>query len=202
VKKLLAAAAVLASAIAVLPVAPAGADSVCAPVTIDGQPVCQDLTPVEQAVATAEATALAVIGIVLEPVQPELGYAVDQEQCVRSVPHDSSNVVAVDVVEPYGETLFSRPSSPYYRECRGNEVTIPAVATTPGTVQHVHVPEICLTTTGTCAGPVDQDVQMPPQTSPVRVCTQPERIWFSSYSDEWGWHRDYLGPIACTQVSQ
>jgi hypothetical protein len=212
VKKLLAAVAALAPAIALLPAAPASADSVCAPVTIDGQPVCQDVTPIEQAIATAEATALAtattveglaffVLGTALGPFTPEVFYADVQAECLTGAPQDSANVVAVDVVQPANVGLLGGGASwsgPTFPECRGTEVTVPSPGTAPGPIEHVHVPQICLTTTGNCVGPVDQDIQVPIQPT-VSVCTQPETIQYTPYSFN-HWYRTYDGPISCTTV--
>lgn len=197
-KKLLAAIAVLAPALTIAPAAPASADSVCAPITVDGQQVCQDLTPIEQAIANAEATALGIADTVLLPLDPERRYSGEQIDCVTSAPHDAGNLIAVDVVTVDNEGPTSQWSQ--YPECAGSEVTVPPVGTTPGPVQRVHVPEVCLTTTDTCVGPVDQDVQIPFEPAPA-VCTQPETILYTPYSAQ-HWYRQYDGPISCTSVSE
>lgn len=168
--------AVLASALVLMPASSANADDVCAPITVDGQPVCQDLTPVEQAVADAEATALAdaaiaegialgVVDTVLMPLDPELRYAGEQAQCATSAPDDSRNLIAVDAVTVDNESPTSQWSQ--YPECSGSEVTVPPIGTKPGPTQHVHVPQVCLTTTG--------------------MCSQ-------------HWYRTYDGPVTCTSV--
>lgn len=207
--KILAAIAALAPALMILPAPSASADSVCAPVTIDGQLVCQDLTPVEQAIANAEATALAdaataegialgVVDTVLSPLDPEARYSQEQAQCATSVPHDSRNLIAVDAVTVDNEGPTSQWSQ--YPECSGSEVTVPPVGTVPGPTQHVHVPQVCLTTTDTCVGPVDQDVQLPAEPNPT-VCTQPEHIDYTPFSSQ-HWYRVYEGPISCVSVLQ
>jgi len=170
------------------------------------------MTPIEQAIASAESTALETAATVeglaffvadtaLAPLSPELFYADVQAECVAGAPHDSANVVAVDVVQPTNVGLLSSGASwagPTFPECRGTEVTIPQAGTSAGPVEHVHVPQVCLTTTGNCVGPVDQDIQVPVQPT-LSVCTQPESVQYTPYSGD-HWYRTYDGPISCTTV--
>ena len=142
-KKLLAGVAVLAPAIALLPIAPASADTVCLPITIDGQPVCQDTAPVDQAVAQAEATALGVVG-------PFIGPELDGTRWCDKVVSESDGVVATI------GTYTPAPGPGYGSYCNGWELRIEASAgagTTPA-----HIPQVCLTTTGTCVGGIDTSV--------------------------------------------
>jgi hypothetical protein len=193
VKKFLAAAAVVAPVMMIAPAAPASADSVCAPVTIDGQPVCQDVTPVEQAIANAEATALAELDAVLTVVdpfiQPTEWSAQLEADCLEAPGAPTGDVVLVDVVTP-------DQANPW--QCEGTEITVPPFTRVPGTTEHIHVPQVCVTTTNTCAGPVDEDIPTPVDVTELQVCQTPVRIYFSNV--DWTWHREY-GTSVCSSVS-
>lgn len=179
-KKLLAAVAVLAPVLAVLPAGPADASSVCAPITIDGQPVCQDLTPIEQVIADAE--------LLLQPVLAVGTAASVMEQCVTGTFDPTPSRVNIDVVTSDGSGSLV---------CRGTEISIEFPVASPGPTTHLHVPEVCVTLTNTCVGPVDRDVALPvgPGAS-LTVCQTPVTI----YEDGFSWQRQYTGPSDCVVV--
>ena len=183
-KKLLAAAAVLGPAIALAPAVPASADSVCLPITIDGQPLCEDLTPVEQAIAAAEAELFQALAPVIT-IGNSASVALD---CIRGTFDPSASDVTVDVVTGKGDGELV---------CTGTAISVQPPIASPGPTEHVHVPEICVTVTNTCAGPVDQDVILPAQLgSALSVCETPETIaWNGSR-----WQRQYTGPSTCVSV--
>lgn len=183
-KKLFAAAAALAPVIALLPSAPASADSVCAPVTVDGQPVCQDLTPVEQAIAAAELELIQA----LAPVIAAGNSASVASDCIRGTLDPAVSRITLDVVTGKGDGELV---------CTGTAISVAPPLASPGATEHVHVPEICVTVTNTCAGPVDQDVDLPAQLgSAFSVCETPETIaWDGSR-----WVRQYTGPSTCISV--
>lgn len=215
-KKFVAAAAVLAAAIATLTAVPASADSVCAPITVDGQPiVCVDTTPIDQAVAQAEATALEtaaqaeataaeavalaeatageLASIVLGPLVPAINLAVAEEQCETAPGAPTGNLLLIDIVTP------DQPTPPSNIQCSGTELTIPSFTGQPGPTQRVHVPQICLTTTGTCVGPVDQDVQVPLDPAALKLCQTPVTIFLGYENGVWGWYRVY-GATTCNSI--
>jgi hypothetical protein len=194
-KKYLAAIAVLAPVLTILPAAPASADSVCAPVTIDGQPVCQDVTPIEQGIATAEATAVATAAYAEATALAEyaaiwnLGgpvtFAIGAEfNCQRWAPASSTSTLYIEAVLPNATNDY----------CNGSEITVQLPQpSAPGLTRHVHVPQVCVTTVNLCVGPVDQDVQVPVTLSAVAVCSQPIMIGTNGY-------REYTGSRTCTSV--
>ncbi len=80
--------------------------------------------------------------------------------------------------------------------CTGTGTFIQPFATVPGSTIHLHVPQLCLTTTGTCVGPVDKDVQAPVEPGAISVCQR-----YVEWYDEWTgvWYRN-VGPASCTSV--
>lgn len=190
--------AVLAAAIAVsvvaLPMAPASASSVCAPITVDGQPVCQDITPVEQAIAQAEWTVANAVPMLLAeymylwntlaPVTYPTGAEFNCE--VRGAPAPSLTEVDVEVVTPSADGMT----------CDGVDLSVVfGQVLGSGSSQHVHVPQICLTTTGTCLGPIDRDIATP-NIGGVDVCAQPVHLVRDQYNST-VWTRTYSGPKTC-----
>jgi len=174
VKKLLAAVAVLAPLLVVLPASSANADSVCAPITVDGQPVCQDTTPINQLLADIQALEFSLIG------NPDTAV-----QCTLGTTSPRTDEVVVDVV-------FGDPQG--YVRCYGTEITVTPTAAVPMQTTHIHVPQVCATTTGTCVGPVDEDVSLPSTPSAsLSICETPVTI----YDDGFGWRRQYTGPSTC-----
>jgi len=209
VKKFLAVVAVLAPVVALLPAAPASADSVCTPVTLDGKPVlCEDLTPVEQAVADAEATvaqteqaiaaaeatvlqiAAAVVGEVIDTAEPLAQQAITTATtCERVVTSDGK--VSVYVAATSDDTGSAVA-------CSGYRVTLAAgqdAGTTP-----VHVPQACVTITNTCAGPVDTTLPLPTVVI-TTVCVQPADWTETKATGVW---TDSTGPglpsLGCTTL--
>lgn len=150
-KKLVAVLAVLAPALTLIPAAPALADTVCAPITVDGQPLfCADTQPVDDAVAEAELVAAEVAAT------PE---------CVRVEPQSNGVTIFVPVMPveriPSGDV------------CWGYKITITANTSS----QPVHVPQVCVTTTGTCVGPFDNTVPVPDLAQPLQVCAETRAWW-------------------------
>jgi len=178
VKKLLAAAAALAPFIALLPSAPASASTVCAPITIDGQQVCEDTTPVDQAVAEAQATVLAAADEALALVIAAEGTVRSLDPGVYDGIGRCDKVVREDdgVVVTYG-TYSPSPAPGYAAACFGWELRIEASA--GNGVTPVHVPQICLTITGTCVGGIDTTVPTPAPT--YAVCLRSYSESFSYY---------------------
>ena len=166
-KKLLAVVAVLAPALTLLPAAPASADNVCLPITIDGQPVCQDTAPVDQAVVQAEATAAEVADELLTLVADGEGLAIGVVRSVAGPEYDGTTYC--DSVSPMDDGVivtvgtFGPLPSPHavndIGQCDSYQLTIKADAGIGGTI--VHVPEVCLTTTGTCVGGINTTVPTP-----------------------------------------
>lgn len=166
-KKLLAAVAVLASALALLLAPSASADNVCAPITVDGQPIfCTDTQPVDDVIAEAGAAYATVTSDV-----NSMSQAV--KDCGRVEPQTNG----VNLYVAYWSYQSSNEEG-----CEGYKVSLAA-----GTSDHlVHVPQICLTTIGTCVGPVDEFVPEPDLTqSPLRACVQKVSWWGSRGSGQW-----------------
>lgn len=168
-KKLLAVAAIVAPALMFVPVAPASASSVCLPITIDGQPVCQDTTPVDQAVAQAEATLATVEAQALGLVRSTSpSYYDGIGHCDAVHPESNGVVVTFGQYVPNGTV----------EECVGYELPVEADAGT--TTIPAHVPQVCLTTTGTCVGGIDTSVPVPALA--YTICM---RSW-QQYYDQYG----------------
>ncbi|MDQ1685309.1 MAG: hypothetical protein QOC82_2046 [Frankiaceae bacterium] len=183
-KKFVAAVAVLAPVMAFAPTSPANADSVCAPITIDGQPVCQDLTPIEQAITNAEVELLQALSPVLT-VGNSASVALD---CIRGAFDPTVSRITVDVVTGKGDGELV---------CSGTAISVDMPLASPGPTEHVHVPQICVTVTNTCAGPVDQDVTFPLGLgSSVSACETPETVSWNGTR----WVREYTGPSTCVSV--
>jgi hypothetical protein len=167
VKKFVAVVAVLAPTLTFLPAAPASADSVCLPITIDGQQVCQDLTLVEQEVASAEATVAAVADQALAVVATAQGLAVGVVESVAGPEYDGTSYCDRLTQEPNGVVVsvgtFGPPPTPHadndIGQCTSYDLTIEANGATG--VTPVHVPQVCVTTTGTCVGGIDTGVPTP-----------------------------------------
>jgi hypothetical protein len=164
VKKLLTAVAgvtAVVTALTLLPATSASADVICVPITVDGQPLfCQDAAPVDAAIqeVTLELSHAIVTAQVL--AEGAASQALTLAGCARIVPTPGGAVV-------YVATTTSL--TPYTLTCSGEKITV----TTQTTGQPVHVPQICLTTTGTCVGPVDETVPVPTTMQPLTVCIQP-----------------------------
>jgi len=183
VKKFLVAVAVVGSALTGSLAAPANADSVCLPITIDGVPVCEDLTPVEQPVNdalqtvtnTVDGEVQTVTGIVDGQVQPAEDNVQQAKFCTRIVSASGSYEVYVPVTwysdssryDPYGNDVV----------CQGYVITITPSAEVGTTT--VHVPEVCLTTTDTCVGPANPSI--PDQANVASTCLD-GRQWLMSRS--------------------
>ena len=174
-KKLLAVAAIVGPALMFVPAAPASASSVCLPITIDGQPVCQDTTPVDQALAQAESELQSALATVLGTVSFAANDAAgDATICPRIQPQPNGAKVYVPV---------SYDGSAGSDLCLGYEISI-AVSTSG---QPVHVPQVCLTTTGTCVGPIDETLPVPDGAqSPLELCVQP-MFWEKPAGSTGGW---------------
>lgn len=146
------------------PTAALAATTACVPVTIDGVDVAcvsVDFTQVQQ--PSGETTTTATLTVTVD------GQTLPPVVIPVTVP-------SVTVCEATGVTTI--PGQPDYfffvnvgvkvnGVCTGVAValnnTIPSVGTTTVTVPY-HVPEICVTTTGTCVGPFDRSI-------PVQVPT-------------------------------
>jgi len=162
VKKLLAAIAAVVPAFTLLPATSASAEVICVPITVDGQPLfCQDTAPVDAAI---------------QEVTLELSQAITTAQQVAT--GLQSQAAALTLVCPRiniggaGATIYLATTAsitPDTLTCTGEKITI-SVKTTG---QPAHVPQICLTTTGTCVGPVDETVPVPATTQPLSVCVEP-----------------------------
>lgn len=182
-KKLLAVVAVLAPVVALLPATPASADVVCVPITVDGQPIfCTDAQPVTDAVAEVEAAAAGAEAALLGVGS----FAIDEAEAAARDVTGAVTVCPRIEPEPGGVNVYVAASYDEfngYDDCIGYKVSI--VTRTAGLP--VHVPQVCLTTTGTCVGPVDQTIPGPDQTqSPVEICAVPV-LWYrpSGSTDPW-----------------
>lgn len=161
-KRILATIAVVVLAGTLLPATSASADVVCVPITIDSQPLfCQDTAPVDaaiQEVTLALSEAITTAQVLAEGVGSEaLELAV---VCPRIVPTAGGAAIYVATTASITPTTLT---------CSGEKITV----TVQTTGQPVHVPQICLTTTGTCVGPVDETVPVPARPQPLTVCVQP-----------------------------
>jgi hypothetical protein len=174
----------------VAPATSASADSVCAPITIDGQPVCQDITPVEQALAPVEQAIAAVEQAIVnaEKLIPDVGNPQIDEQCILGTSSARPDQVVIEVV------INDKPGLLW---CDGTEITVTPTVSVPTQPTHFHVPQVCVTTSNTCVGPVDQDVDVPTDpTASLTVCQTPVTV----YSDGSQWRRFYTGDSTCTSV--
>ena len=161
-KKMLAVVAGLVPAITLLPATAASAEVICAPITVDGQPIfCTDTAPIDAAVQQAELALSEAI--------------VTAQSAASSVSADATRLTLIcPRVQPFanGAVIYIATESsqtPDEVDCSGEKITVTAQTTG----QPVHVPQICLTTTGTCVGPVDQTVPVPATTQPLTICIQP-----------------------------
>jgi len=173
VKKLLAVVAVLAPALTLLPAAPASADNVCLPITIDGQPVCQDTAPLDAIVAQVQSTIAQAIVLAEGTVDSETAQAV---RLATVCPRIESNANSVVVYVATGSDQTSDETV-----CTGYKITVESQ-----TGQPVHIPQICLTTTGTCVGPVDETIPgLAAGESPLTVCVQAVYWWRANSTTQW-----------------
>ena len=188
-KKLLAVVAVLAPVIALLPASPAAADTICAPITVDGQPLfCTDTQPVNDAVAEIEATLAPVESLVVGTALPIVtGVEGDVTFCPRIEPQAGGANVFIAYASSQGAD---------YQSCSGYEISV--VEPTSG--QAVHVPQICLTITGTCVGPVDQTVTAPAM--PLVACFQSSTWWRPNGGGQWDttYHTQNVDNLGCVAI--
>jgi hypothetical protein len=162
------------------------------PITIDGQPLCEDLTPLEQPIADALQTVTDTVQTVTDAVNTQVQPAEETEReaslCTRLVSSSSRDAVYVPVswhTEPnyydqYGDLVF----------CDGYVLTITPTAEVGTTT--VHVPQVCLTTTGTCLGPADPAV--PDHLSVATVCITGHE-WIMSKGGTLWFEADEQGPV-------
>src|SRR5262249_11558334 len=146
-------------------------------ITVDGQPVfCADTSPVDSVVATAEDdlaaledTATATAGSVAATAEYDAaGWEDIATVCPRV--ESSGDTTTVYIADNAGH-------APDFLGCAGYKVTVEGA---PGsTTQHVHVPQVCLTTTNTCVGPANQDVTAPTVPGTATVCVVPAFWWHS-----------------------
>jgi hypothetical protein len=182
--------AIIAPMMALVPAAPAAADSqTCLPITADGQPIfCADTQPLtdafaeadvleQEAEATAEATAAIAESTALSVAAQALGEATSTQTAITSCRRVES--------QPNGYTIYLGYASfvaggELY--CGGYKIT---ATTGPQSDTPVHVPLLCLTTTETCVGPIDETVQAPDSSqSPLHLCVQ-SASWEEIGSGEW-----------------
>ncbi len=161
-KKVLATIAVAVLACTLVPATSASADVVCVPITVDGQPLfCQDTAPVDA--AYQQATLL---------LSEAISTAQSTAEGVGSEAIEMGVVCPRITIGGYGSTIFVATAAtitPDTLTCTGEKITIYA-----HTTAHLqHVPQICLTTTGTCVGPVDEWVPVPSTSQPLTVCVEP-----------------------------
>lgn len=161
-KKSLAGVALAVLTVTLLQPTAASAEVICAPITVDGQPLfCQDTAPVDAAYQEATLLLSEAIGTVESTAS---GLASDALElaviCPRVVPVQGGAAIYVATTASVTQTALT---------CSGEKITV--TVQTAG--QPVHVPQICLTTTGTCVGPVDETVPVPATTQPLTVCVQP-----------------------------
>lgn len=193
-RRLLTVVAVVAPLVSVLPAARASADTVCLPITIDGQQVCEDITPVQQAVAEVESTVIAVADTLLGEVASVEQAVVDLVGQTPAGPwYNGVSWCDGVVAEPNGVVVsignFVRQPDGT-RLCSGYELRIEAnvgVGTIP-----VHVPQVCLTTTGTCVGGIDTSAPMPGLS--YNVCLRSYWELMKSNGDSWGRNYQSGGP--------
>lgn len=134
---------------AVLTSTAAHADQTCVPITVDGQPVfCADLTPVTDTVDS-------VVGTVQTTAQQ---YEAIAANCVADEP-DIFGVVVPSVATDSCDEFYVT-SDPYL------EMLIQG----PGITEPVHVPQVCVVTTGTCAGPYDTTITVPVTPYALHMC--------------------------------
>lgn len=162
-KKLLAVVALVAPMIALLPATSAVAtDNVCAPITADGQPIfCADVQPVDDLLAQLNPTVAQVEALAALVLSDAERLPVDEENGLEHCDVTTSHGNETDVYLSTGGT-----QDPVGYGCSGVKVSVtqPSSSSVP-----VHVPQLCLTTTGTCVGPVDAAVPVP-NTSGLEVC--------------------------------
>ena len=161
-KKILTAVALVVLALTLLPATAASADVVCAPITVDGQPLfCQDTAPVDAAIQEVTLLLSHTISEALSAAEGVGSEALELAViCPRIVPTPGGAAIYVATTTAITQTALT---------CSGEKITV----TVQTTGQPVHVPQICLTTTGTCVGPVDETVPVPATAQPLTVCVQP-----------------------------
>src|SRR5579885_2932063 len=141
-KKLLAVMAALVPVMVLAPVTRAdAADPVCLPITVDGQPVCLDKQPVDDAVAAAVAEAFQVVAIAEGLPSTASSLAQDVRKLATICPRVASDSDGMAVYVP--DQVWDDPGTQQLY-CAGYKVSVTGVTTE---AVPVHFPQICLTTT-------------------------------------------------------
>jgi len=196
VKKLLTAVAAITAvvpALTLLPATAASAEVICAPITVDGQPLfCQDTAPVDAAYQEVTRELSHAIVTAQSLAESTASQALTLAGCARIVPTSGGAAIYVATATSVTQTSVT---------CSGEKITV----TLQTTGQPVHVPQICLTTTGTCVGPVDDTVPVPATTQPLTVCVEPTS-WTEQFTAIGQWSEtpmaaDTLDPaLGCVSV--
>lgn len=165
----------------------AGGD-ICTPVTADGKPLlCANREPVDGVIAQVQ-QALAAAEAMLTGAAGSASAAATECRRIETHPNGADVYLAYAATHSGGITT-----------CTGYKVSV--TGQTAG--QPVHVPQLCVTTTGTCVGPFDTTVPGPDiLQSPVQVCDQ-AMTWSAPTGTSWWTDQatpGATGNLGCTSV--